>query len=138
MEVNICLVISIRIFESKVYTKPRVDTPQQNGVTERKNRHLLEVNGFLMLEMHVPNTYWGDALLTTTYLINRMPSRALDFKTPLKVLSPSFSTSKVVSPKVFYCVCFVHVHGPAKSRLDPQALKCVFVGYSPTQNGYKC
>jgi len=35
------------------------------------------------------------------------------------VLSPPFSTSKGVSLKVFGCVCFVHVHGPAMSKLEP-------------------
>ena len=80
----------------------------------------------------------GDALLTATYLINRMPSRVLDFKTPLEALSPPLSASKGVFPKVFGCVCFVHVHGPPQGKLDPRALKCVFVGYSPTQKGYKC
>ena len=91
-----------------------------------------------MLDTHVPKSYWGDALLTATYLINRMPSRVLDFKTPLEVLSPPSSASKGVSLKVFGCVCFVHVHGPTQGKLDPRALKCVFVGYSPTQKGYKC
>jgi hypothetical protein len=67
-----------------------------------------------------------------------MPSQVLDFKIPLEVLSSPFSTSKGVSLKVFGYVCFVHVHGPARSKLDPRALKCVFVGYSPTHNGYKC
>jgi len=81
-----------------------------------------------MLDTYVPKSYWGDALLTATYLINRMPSRILDFKTPLEVLSLTFSTSKGISPKVFGCVCFVHT----RSKLDPQSFKCVFVGYSPT------
>jgi hypothetical protein len=71
-----------------------------------------------MIDMHVPKSYWGDALLTATYLINRMPSRVLDFKTPLEVLSPPFSTSKGVSPKVFGCVCFVHIHGQTRGKLD--------------------
>jgi hypothetical protein len=115
-----------------------VNTPQQNGVAKRKNRHLLEVTRSLMLDTHVPKSYWGDALLTAKYLINRMPSRVLDFQTPLKVLSPLLSTAKGVSPKVFGCVCFVHIHGPTRSKLDPRSLKCVFVGYSPTQKGYKC
>ena len=51
-----------------------VDTPQQNGVAERKNRHLLEVTRSLMLATNVPNHFWGEAVLFATYLINRMPS----------------------------------------------------------------
>jgi hypothetical protein len=54
------------------------------------------------------------------------------------VLSTYFSTSKGVSPKIFCCVCLVHIHGPARGKLNPQALKCVFVSYSPTHKGYKC
>ncbi|RVW85251.1 Retrovirus-related Pol polyprotein from transposon RE2 [Vitis vinifera] len=36
-----------------------VDTPQQNGVAERKNRHLLEVARCLMFSSNVPNYFWG-------------------------------------------------------------------------------
>jgi hypothetical protein len=43
-----------------------------------------------------------------------------------------------VPPKVFGCVCFVRDHRPSISKLDPRAVKCVFVGYSSTQKGYKC
>jgi len=91
-----------------------------------------------MIDMHAPKSYWGDSLLIATYLINRMPSRILYFKTPLEVLSPPLSTSKCVFPKVFGCVCFVHIHSPTWGKLDPCALKCIFVGYSPTQKEYKC
>ena len=31
-----------------------IDTPQQNGVAERKNRHVLETTRALMFQMHVP------------------------------------------------------------------------------------
>ncbi|RVW26375.1 Retrovirus-related Pol polyprotein from transposon TNT 1-94 [Vitis vinifera] len=51
------------------------DTPQQNGIAERKNRHLLEVARSLMFSMNVPKLFWGQAVLTAAYLINRMPSR---------------------------------------------------------------
>ena len=40
--------------------------------------------------------------------------------------------------KVFGCVCFVRDHRPSVGKLDPQAVKCIFVGYSSTQKGYKC
>ena len=62
------------------------DTPQQNGIAERKNRHLLEVARAIMFSMHVPKYLWGDAILTACYLINRMLTRVLQYITPLACL----------------------------------------------------
>ncbi|CAL8993466.1 unnamed protein product, partial [Prunus brigantina] len=115
-------------------------TPQQNGVSERKNRQLLEVARSLMLDMSVPHHLWGHGVLAAAYLINRTPSRVLDFHTPLDVLcahTPPVSVSKL-PPKVFGCVAYVHVYSHQRSKLDPCALRCVFIGYSTTQKGYKC
>ncbi|CAL9027038.1 unnamed protein product [Prunus brigantina] len=115
-------------------------TPQQNGVSERKNRQLLEVARSLLLDMSVPHHLWGHGVLAAAYLINRTPSRVLDFKTPLDVLcahTPPISVSKL-PPKVFGCVAYVHVYSHQRSKLDPCALRCVFIGYSTTQKGYKC
>ncbi|BBH06529.1 ABC-2 type transporter family protein [Prunus dulcis] len=62
-------------------------TPQQNGVAERKNRHLLETARALLIDGHVPRHHWDDAVVTAVHLINRMPSGVLNFKTPLQVLA---------------------------------------------------
>ncbi|XP_073116145.1 uncharacterized protein [Elaeis guineensis] len=40
--------------------------------------------------------------------------------------------------EIFGCVCFVRNHRPSVGKLDARALKCIFVGYSATQKGYKC
>ncbi|RVX13979.1 Retrovirus-related Pol polyprotein from transposon TNT 1-94 [Vitis vinifera] len=61
--------------EGIVHLSSCVDTPQQNGIVERKNRHLLEVARSLMFSMNVPKLFWGQTVLTAAYLINRMPSR---------------------------------------------------------------
>jgi hypothetical protein len=90
-----------------------VTTPQQNGIAERKNRHLLEVARSLCFAMHVPKRFWGDAILTAAFLINRMPSRVLhQFKTPLHTLSQHHSLPSLLNipPKVFGCTCYIHVH----------------------------
>ncbi|RDX85032.1 hypothetical protein CR513_33831, partial [Mucuna pruriens] len=43
-----------------------------------------------------------------------------------------------VPPKVFGCVCFVHDVSPGRDKLSARAIKCVFLGYSRLQKGYKC
>jgi hypothetical protein len=113
-----------------------VSTPEQNGVAERKNRHILEVTRCLLFAMNVPKYLWGEAVQTATYLINRMPLRTVDFSTPLEMLTGN--TSFKVSPKKFGCVCFVHNTSPGISKLDVKSHKCVFVGYSSGKKGYKC
>jgi hypothetical protein len=87
--------------------------------------------------MHVPKQFWSDAVLTACYLINRMPSSVLDGVSPRSLLYPSSSPFSLPL-KVFGCVCYVHNLGPGFDKLDPRATKCVFLGYSSTQKGYRC
>ena len=46
------------------------NTPQQNGVVQRKNRHLLEVVCASLIKAHMPLSYWGHTLTSAAYLIN--------------------------------------------------------------------
>ena len=90
--------------------------------------------------MHIPKRFWGDAILTAAFLTNRMPSRVLQFKTPLHTLSQHHSLPSLLNipPKVFGCTCYIHVHQHQRGKMDIHAHKCLFVGYSTTQKGYKC
>ena len=83
-----------------------IDTPTQNGIAERKNRHLLETARALMFHSSVPTSFWADAVSTACFLINRMPSTVLSGDIPYSVLFP---TTKLfpIDPKIFGCVCFV-------------------------------
>ncbi|KAB2615934.1 hypothetical protein D8674_022522 [Pyrus ussuriensis x Pyrus communis] len=70
------------------------------------------------------------------YLINRLPSRVLGFKSPMEIVkNRKIDLSHL---KVFGCICFVHVQSLHRDKLDPRATKCIFLGYSSTQKGYKC
>ena len=114
-------------------------SPQQNGIAERKNRHIIETARSLLLDAKVPKFYWGDAILTATFLINRMPSKPLSYKTPLQVLHNHYNSpylENTLPLRVFGCTTYVHLHQTTK--LDPKAVRCLFIGYSAVQKGYKC
>ena len=118
-----------------------VDTPQQNSIAERKNRHLLEVARSLMFTTHMPKRFWGKAILTTVFLVNQMPSRILIRKTPLDTLLQSYPNSRLhqnLPLIIFGCTSFVHYTAPGRSKLEPRAIKCVLLGYPSTKHGYKC
>ena len=75
------------------------------------------------------------------FLINKVPSKVLSFGTPLKkILSekPSIRHFVDLPLKIFGCTVFVTNNDLHKRKLDPRAQKCVFVGYSSNQKGYKC
>jgi hypothetical protein len=42
----------------------------QNGMAERKHRHLLETARALMIAASLPPHFWAKAISTATYLIN--------------------------------------------------------------------
>jgi transposase InsO family protein len=112
-------------------------TPQQNGVAERKNRHLVETARTLLLHHNVPSRFWGDALLTACHLINRMPSSVLQDQIPYSILNPEHDLYPIPL-RVFGCTCFVHDLNPGKDKLSAKSLKCIFLGYSRIQKGYRC
>ena len=66
-----------------------------------------------------------------------MPSSVLHRGIPHAVLYPNRSLF-ALPPWVFGCVAFVHVLTPGQDKLSHCATKCVFLGYSRTQKGYKC
>uniref|UniRef100_A0A2N9J2P6 Reverse transcriptase Ty1/copia-type domain-containing protein n=1 Tax=Fagus sylvatica TaxID=28930 RepID=A0A2N9J2P6_FAGSY len=81
-------------------------TPQQNGIAERKNGPILAIARALMLQMHVPELFWAEAVLTATYLLNRIPCHVLKVLVVtnfiLVLTSASFSVILVLRKDVPY------------------------------------
>ncbi|GJX04060.1 retrovirus-related pol polyprotein from transposon TNT 1-94 [Tanacetum coccineum] len=89
-----------------VHQRSMVYTPQQNAIVERKHRHLLDTARALKFHSGLPNKFWGDCVLTATYLINKMPMKILDWKTPFEMLHgmpPSYDHLRVIG------VCCLHL-----------------------------
>ncbi|KAL0404410.1 UNVERIFIED_CONTAM: Retrovirus-related Pol polyprotein from transposon TNT 1-94 [Sesamum radiatum] len=107
-------------------------TPQQNGVAERMNRTLLDKIRCLLISSGLSKSFWGDALMTAAYLINRSPSVPLSGKVPECVWTDSDVDLSAL--RVFGCSAFALQNG---DKLDPRAQKCVFIGYPNGVKGYR-
>ena len=101
-------------------------------------RHLLNATRAFHHHHHVPKKICGEAMLAT-YVINRVPSKVLKNRSPFQQLASFFldlTLHSFLPLRVFGCVCFVHIPKVDRDKLDPRALLCVFLGYSPTQKCY--
>lgn len=112
-------------------------TPQQNGLVERRNKSILEIVHASLFDMKVPRQYWGEAVRSAAYIMNRTPSKVIEFVTPIQKLHDIIGTTQKqnLEPRVFGCTAYVH---QSIGKLEPCSIQCVFIGYADLKKGYRC
>ena len=97
-------------------------------VVERKNSYIVEISRALMIEKEMPQSFWAEVVHIIIYIMNRTPKAAIHDIT----LEEHFIGTKpdVLHFKVFGCIAYVDVPDELRTKLDPKANKCIFVGYS--------
>ena len=111
-------------------------TSQQNGIVERKHRHIQEMGLTLLAQSSLSPQYWVDAFLTSVFLINRLPTKVLDSLTPYFLLHKTEPT--YMDLRVFGCACYPLLRPYNDHKLAFRSKKCIFLGYSNFQKGYRC
>jgi histone deacetylase 1/2 len=111
-------------------------TPQQNGVSERRHHHLVETGLTLLHDANLPLIYWPHAFHTATYLINHQPTPLLQNISPYQALFSQHPN--YLKLRKFRCVCYPLTKPYNKHKMEPKSRPCIFLGYSLTQNAYRC
>jgi hypothetical protein len=111
-------------------------TPQQNGLVERKHRHIVECALTLLSHASLPITHWTYAVTAALHLINRLPTPRLSHKSPWEKL---FHKPPDISHfRTFGCICFPHLRPYNTHKLQPRTTPCLFLGYPAHTKGYIC
>ncbi|KAJ0445113.1 putative RNA-directed DNA polymerase [Helianthus annuus] len=112
------------------------NTLQQNGVSERKNRHFGETCRSILHDKNVPGKYWAEGMKTVCYVINRLPAQNLEYKSPFEKL---FGIKPNISHlRVFGSVCYVFVPNHLREKMEKKAIRCIFIGYDEQRKGWRC
>jgi hypothetical protein len=117
-----------------IHRKTCPHTSQQNGLAERKLRHILETGLTLLAHSGLSKKYWVDAFLTSVYIINRLPTPVLQNSSPFEKLFHKIPEYSLL--RVFGCKCFPLLRPYIAHKLEYRSKACIFLGYS--QKGYRC
>ncbi|KAM1541869.1 hypothetical protein ACFX15_011235 [Malus domestica] len=111
-------------------------TPQQNGISERKHRHLVETALTLMSEANLSPSFWYHACSYASFLINRMPSKVLQMKSPYQLLFDK--VPDIHNLKVFGTAVYPFLRPYNANKLQARSAQCVFLGYALGYKGVVC
>ncbi|GJU07521.1 zinc finger, CCHC-type containing protein [Tanacetum coccineum] len=101
-------------------------TPQQNGISEKKNKVLKEMVNSILSYSGLSQGFWGKAMLTTCYLLYRVP-----YKRNKITLYELWTRRKpnLNYLRVWGCKAVVRFPDPKLKSLGERGIECIFVGY---------
>jgi transposase InsO family protein len=110
-------------------------SPQQNGVVERRNQTVVGTARCMLKAKQLPGMFWGEAVTTAVYLLNRSSSKSINGKTPYELWTGS--PPGVQHLKTFGCLAHMKITTPALKKLDDRSRRTIFVGYEAGSKAYR-
>ena len=103
-------------------------TPQQNGISERKNRTIFEMVRSLLKAKSLLKHFLAEIVACVVFLLNRCPTKSVFGKTPEEAWRGN--KPNVSFFHVFGCITYSHILDERRKKLDDKSQKCIFIGYS--------
>ena len=96
---------------------------------------IVEMSRCMLFEKKLSRFLWVEAVNTLVYLLNRLPTKSVQSKTPLEAWSGVRPTAKHL--KMFESLCYFHVPTVKRGKLDETTEKRILVGYGTKYKGYR-
>jgi hypothetical protein len=112
------------------------ETPQQNGVVERRNQTLFHMVRSLLTWAQANQQWWGEALLYAAHTVNHWPLKANRGMTPLEKWCGR--KPDIDQLHTFGCRAYVRYQdSEVKSKLQPRGRSCMFLGAADVSKGFR-
>jgi hypothetical protein len=89
----------------------------------------------MMKSKSVPARFWGEAVSTVVYVLNRAPTKSVKDKTPFEAWHGK--KPQVDHLRTFGCIAHVKNIGPVINKLSDKSKKMVFLGCEAGTKGYR-
>jgi hypothetical protein len=109
-------------------------SPAMNGIVERHNRTLMEMVRSMISHTSLSLNLWREALKTTAYILNRVPTKATN-KTPYELWTGQKPSLQYF--RIWGCPAEARPYRPQEKKLDERTVSCYFIGYAESSRGYK-
>jgi hypothetical protein len=109
-------------------------SPVMNGVAEGRNRTLMKIVQIMISHISLSLNLWGEALKITTYILNRIPTKAVN-KTPYELWIGRKSSLQYF--RIWGCPAEARHYRSQEKKLDEMTIRCYFIGYAERSRGYK-
>jgi Integrase core domain len=110
-------------------------SPQQNGVVERRNQTVVAMARSMMKSMNMPAEFWGEAVATAVYILNRAPTKSLIGMTPYEAWYKR--KPAVHHMRTFGYVAHVKEVKDHIRKLAARSSPMVFIGYESGSKAYR-
>ncbi|CAK1555486.1 unnamed protein product [Leptosia nina] len=120
--------------EGIVHQKTNPYTPEQNGLSERSNRTIVERARCLLFEADLKKEFWAEAANTAVYLKNRSVTSGIE-KTPYEMWTKRKPDLQHI--RIFGSQVMVHIPKEKRTKWDKKSKLHILVGFSENVKGYR-